>query len=97
VRQHDAALERGDTSPHAKAWPHAPVHRLDEAGVYMVTAGTYRKQRYLNTPRRLDLVMHQLFACYSPASRRPAGNYMHGRCSQTTIILSPDRRETPAA
>ena len=33
----------------------------------MVTAGTYRKQRYLNTPRRLDLVMHQLFACLAEA------------------------------
>jgi len=37
-------------------WPHAPVHRLDETGTYMVTAGTYRKQRLLDTPERVSLV-----------------------------------------
>jgi len=30
-------------------WPHAPVHRLSVAGAYMVTAGTYGKERLFNT------------------------------------------------
>ncbi len=63
VRRHDAAFESGDTSPHSTAWPHGPVHRLDETGVYMVTAGTYQKKHYLNTPQRLELVMRKLFEC----------------------------------
>jgi len=33
----------GGKPPHS-TWPHAPVHHLTESGVYMVTAGTYRKQ-----------------------------------------------------
>src|SRR5271166_3463672 len=31
-------------------WPHSPVHRLSLAGAYMVTAGTYQKQKFFNTP-----------------------------------------------
>jgi len=67
VRHHDAAFESGDTSPHSTMWPHAPLHRLNDAGVYMVTAGTYRKQTYLYTPARLDLVMRRLFDCLAEA------------------------------
>ena len=37
-------------------WPHAPVHRLDEAGAYMVTAGTLEKRHLLHSPERLQLV-----------------------------------------
>ena len=42
--------------PHSKVskvpWPHAPVHRLDEAGVYIVTGGTYlKKHLFLDGPR----------------------------------------------
>ena len=37
----------------AKDWPHAPVHRLSERGVYIVTAGTLDKVRLLNTPGKL--------------------------------------------
>lgn len=44
-------------------WPHAPVHRLSEAGAYMVTAGTYRKEHFLSGPERLTLVRDALFAC----------------------------------
>jgi len=61
VRHRDAALESGDSSPQSKDWPHAPVHRLSEAGVYMVTAGTYRNIHYLNSSGRLELVMRALF------------------------------------
>jgi putative transposase len=37
-------------------WPHAPVHRLDRAGMYIVTAGTYAKHHLLHDRPRLDLV-----------------------------------------
>jgi putative transposase len=43
-------------------WPHAPQHWLFDAGTYMVTAGTYRKQLYLNTPERRDFFVEALFA-----------------------------------
>ena len=37
-------------------WPHAPAHRLTEAGVYMVTAGTYQKHQFFSSPERLTLL-----------------------------------------
>jgi putative transposase len=47
VRELAPAVDDGGNKrtlePHAM-WPHAPVHRLTETGVYMVTAATYRKQ-----------------------------------------------------
>jgi putative transposase len=45
-----------------KDWPHAPVHRLSENGIYIVTAGTLDKQRLLNTPSKLDLVERALLS-----------------------------------
>ena len=42
-------------------WPHAPAHWLFEPGLYIVTTGTYRKLRHLNSPPRLDLVQESLF------------------------------------
>lgn len=43
-------------------WPHGPAHWLFEPGIYIVTAGTYRKQPYLNSPSRLDFFLESLFA-----------------------------------
>jgi len=43
-------------------WPHAPVHRLEEQGTYMVTAGTYRKECFFGSPERLQLVHDALLA-----------------------------------
>ncbi|HEV8590333.1 MAG TPA: hypothetical protein VGQ72_15805 [Pyrinomonadaceae bacterium] len=37
-------------------WPHAPVHRLDSRGVYMITAATLHKQHLFASPQRLDLL-----------------------------------------
>ena len=34
-------------------WPHAPTHRLAEAGTYIVTAGTYNKQPFFSGEGRL--------------------------------------------
>ena len=42
------------------SWPHAPVHRVSEKGVYFVTAGIYKKQHLLNTPHKLKLVHNTL-------------------------------------
>src|SRR5258705_7767342 len=45
-----------------KDWPHAPVHRLTEHGIYIVTAGTLHKQRMFDTPAKLDLVERMLLS-----------------------------------
>lgn len=39
-----------------KDWPHAPVHRIDERGIYMVTAATLYKQPLFRTTEALDLL-----------------------------------------
>jgi len=41
-------------------WPHAPTHRLDSAGAYMVTAATYRKEPLFTSAKRLTLLCEQL-------------------------------------
>jgi len=41
-------------------WPHAPIHRLGEAGAYIVTASTYGKQRLFRDKERLSLLHDQL-------------------------------------
>jgi len=43
-----------------KDWPHAPVHRLSENGVYIVTSGTLHKVRLFNTDFKLDLLERYL-------------------------------------
>jgi putative transposase len=52
--------QSGDKSPHSKDWPHAPVHRLSETGVFMVTAGTYRKEHFFRDNDHLDLLESSL-------------------------------------
>ena len=50
-------------SPHSKlsiAWHHAPLHRLKEQGIYMVTAGTYQKAHFFREAARLDLLQQHL-------------------------------------
>lgn len=41
-------------------WHHSPAHRLEQAGAYMVTAGTYRKELRFSTPQRRDLLQSKL-------------------------------------
>lgn len=43
-------------------WPHAPAHWLFEPGIYMITASTYKKMKYLNTPERRDYFRRILFS-----------------------------------
>ena len=45
-----------------KDWPHAPVHRLSENGIYFVTAGTLHKQRLFDTPAKRDLLERMLLS-----------------------------------
>jgi putative transposase len=42
-------------------WPHAPVHRVDPAGVYMVTAATYWQIPIFNSAIKLGLLQARLF------------------------------------
>ena len=37
-------------------WPHSPVHRLSEAGTFVVTAGTYHKELFFRSANRLDML-----------------------------------------
>ena len=52
-----------DGTEHLSAsWAHAPVHKLEESGAYMVTAGTYRKIHHLSSAPRLELFQGQFFS-----------------------------------
>jgi hypothetical protein len=42
-------------------WPHGPAYWLFEAGLYIITAGTYRKLPHLDSPARLDFFQNSLF------------------------------------
>jgi len=50
-----------DNATQPRDWHHAPVHRLDGRGAYMVTAGTLHKAFLLNTPERLTTFQELLF------------------------------------
>jgi putative transposase len=53
--------QSGAKSPHSKApWPHAPIHKLTEHGVYFVTAGTLHKEHLFADGTRLDLLERKL-------------------------------------
>ena len=43
-----------------KDWPHAPIHRLDSNGVYMVTGATLRKEHLFATDEKLSLLEREL-------------------------------------
>ncbi len=45
-----------------KDWPHAPIHRLDSYGVYMVTGGTVHKDHLLTTAEKLSVVENELLS-----------------------------------
>ena len=46
----------------SRDWPHAPPHRLAEAGVYFVTARCTEQRHLLHTPERRDWFLCTLFA-----------------------------------
>jgi putative transposase len=45
-----------------KDWPHAPLHRFDSNGIYMVTASTIGKRHLFTTPDKLDLLENNLLS-----------------------------------
>ncbi len=45
-----------------KDWPHAPVHRLSEHGIYIITAGTLHKRPLFNSPAKRDLIERLLLS-----------------------------------
>ncbi len=45
-------------SPPRTPWPHAPLHRLGQQGVYFVTCGTYLKLHHFRNRERLS-VLHR--------------------------------------
>ncbi len=49
-------------NPPIRDWPHAPVHRLSEHGVYIVTAGTLNRRLLFDNPDKLDGLEHLLLA-----------------------------------
>lgn len=70
-------------------WPHSPPHKLIEPGAYMVTAGTYGKAKFFNTPERLSLIQNLLFELaddwkWQIQAWAIFGNHYH------FIALSPD-------
>ena len=50
----------GDEPP--KDWPHAPVHRLCEHGIFFITAGTLHKQHLFETSAKRDLLERMLLS-----------------------------------
>jgi putative transposase len=44
----------------AKDWPHAPIHRIDSDGIYMVTGATLRKVHLFTTAEKLSLLESDL-------------------------------------
>lgn len=72
----ESPAHSGDKSPHSKGtpsgakadsnpslkkpWPHAPVHKLTEDGIYFVTAGTLHKEHLFQGDERLTLVEFEL-------------------------------------
>ena len=51
-----------DEVPPLKDWPHAPTHRLNGKGTFIVTAGTLHKEHYFQAAERLDFLERDLFA-----------------------------------
>ncbi|HWN97530.1 MAG TPA: transposase [Methylomirabilota bacterium] len=54
--------ESGDKSPQSKDWPHAPVHKFLEGGIFFVTAGTLHKEHLFRGSERLTLLESKLLS-----------------------------------
>ncbi len=46
--------------PPKKDWPHAPVHRINSDGIYMVTGSTLHKEHLFSTAEKLNLLEDEL-------------------------------------
>ena len=47
--QKDNLTWKGVLMPSTKDWPHAPIHRINSDGIYMVTGATLHKEHVFNT------------------------------------------------
>ena len=45
-----------------KDWPHAPLHRLDTNGAFMITAATLYKENFFRAPEKLALLESSLLS-----------------------------------
>jgi len=45
-----------------KDWPHAPIHRINSDGIYMVTGATLYKKHLFPTEEKLDLLERELLS-----------------------------------
>jgi len=77
-----------------KDWPHAPVHRIDSRGVYMVTAATLYKKLLFKDATRLDLLERELLSLakryeWQLHAWAVFANHYHfvGRCEQEETRL----------
>ena len=43
-------------------WPHAPIHRFGEAGIYFITGATLYRQHFFRAPEALDALRDSLFS-----------------------------------
>ena len=55
-----SAQPAGSRASTLRDWPHAPIHRLNETGVFMVTSGTYQKASFFDSAKRLTLLANSL-------------------------------------
>ena len=49
-----------EAEPVCQRWHHAPSHLFLPNNTYMVTAGTYQKKAYFNTPDKLDFLRNTI-------------------------------------
>jgi len=48
--------------PPIKDWPHAPIHRIDSDGIYMVTGATLHKEHFFTSSEKLSLLERELLS-----------------------------------
>lgn len=51
-----------DSCAGTRDWPHAPPHRLEQSGVYFLTARTRERARLFHSPERLSFLRDTLLA-----------------------------------
>src|SRR5438874_9523686 len=88
---HRHELKSGFKPPHSKFdWPHAPVHRLDSRGVFMITAATLHKQPLFSSSRKLDLLHRNLIELDRKSTRL---NSSHVEISYAVFCLKKKKKK----
>ena len=79
----------------SKDWPHAPIHRFDSSGIYVVTGATLYKNLMFRTPEKLKLLEDNLLSlakkhCWQLEAWAVFANHYHfvGRRDEHTNSLS---------